>query len=163
MKMESIIRILDDYSDRNSIQLSMHNFKIEKHKVNLHRYKLNGGKENLGDYLSEVVVDYMLQKATLSRDVSVKSTKHLYAIGSIIGAGWQNATIWGTGFLSEQPTWLKHTSKYVRKLDIRAVRGPETGKILKSMGYEVPSVYGDPAILMKDIYNPGVCGGEKAV
>lgn len=39
-----------------------------------------------------------------------------------------------------------------RKLDVRAVRGPVTRAILMDYGYSVPEVYGDPAIIMPEIY-----------
>lgn len=39
-------------------------------------------------------------------------------------------------------------------LDIRSVRGPVTRNILMDLGYDVPSVYGDPAILLPLFYNP---------
>ncbi len=39
-------------------------------------------------------------------------------------------------------------------MDIRAVRGPLTRRVLQACGYNVPKIFGDPAILLPDIYNP---------
>jgi pyruvyltransferase len=38
--------------------------------------------------------------------------------------------------------------------DIRAVRGPNTRKVLIENGFDCPDIYGDPAILMPLFYNP---------
>lgn len=105
--------------------------------------------ENLGDYLSKVVVEWMLEKRGLSMDSNVEKTKCLYAVGSILGFGFQDATVWGSGLLRKENAY-----RLVRqKLDIRAVRGPVTRNILLSMGVNCPNCYGDPAILMPLIYN----------
>ena len=73
----------------------------------------------------------------------------IYAIGSVLHLiDTNNAIVWGTGLLSE--SFLPSVSK----LDIRAVRGPLTRKVLLSNGYDCPSIYGDPALLLPFFYNP---------
>src|SRR5699024_8143448 len=80
----------------------------------------------------------------------IGKTKHLYAVGSVITAGIQDCTIWGSGILYTNLIYrLKN-----RNLDIRSVRGPFTRTILMEYGYNVPNKYGDPAILMTEIYKP---------
>lgn len=103
---------------------------------------------NLGDTLSPVVVNYMLEQRNIKPDIKVKEKKHLYAIGSVLTAGIQDATVWGSGILNAKLTYRLEK----RKLDIRAVRGPVTRTILMDYGFNVPEVYGDPAILMPEIY-----------
>lgn len=76
----------------------------------------------------------------------------MYAIGSIITAGCQDCTIWGSGCLNT--TILSRLRS--RKLDVRAVRGPLTRMVLMEHGYAVPEIYGDPAILMPLIFDPEV-------
>lgn len=77
---------------------------IKKNRVNLHAYHPEwefdtaSDMQNLGDYLSSVVVSFMLDKKGYSLSAVVPSTRHLYAIGSILLMGYQNACIWGTGF-----------------------------------------------------------------
>jgi pyruvyltransferase len=39
-------------------------------------------------------------------------------------------------------------------LDVRAVRGPRTRKFLLECNIKCPAIYGDPAIIMPEIYNP---------
>ena len=81
----------------------------------------------------------------------------MFAIGSIIDLGSQDATIWGSGLLNNNSqSKLGLDSNRGRKLDIRCVRGPYTRTILKNVGYECPDIYGDPAIIMPLIFNPDV-------
>ena len=76
---------------------------------------------------------------------------HFYAIGSIIDGGYQDATVWGSGLLrGKNKYWWSN----LRKLDIRAVRGPLTRQALLSNGFTCPEVYGDPAILLPMFYQP---------
>lgn len=103
---------------------------------------------NLGDILSPVVVNYMLGLKNIKPDVRIDKKKHLYAIGSVLTAGIQDATVWGSGVLNAKLTYRLEK----RRLDVRAVRGPVTRAILLDYGYSVPEVYGDPAIIMPEIY-----------
>ena len=147
--------LLHLYRIRNKCILRDERFSIKNGKVNLHYWKFGRKSENLGDYLSSVVVDFMKEYYALDDSYSCK-TKHLYAIGSILQAGRQNATVWGSGFLDPLTHRLSKYMKYFRKLDIRIVRGPNTRKHLLKLGYKCPEIYGDPAILMPLIYK-GCC------
>jgi len=105
---------------------------------------------NLGDQISPIIVNYMLSKKAISPDTPISKTRHLCAIGSVLTAGIQDCTVWGSGVLNAKLTYrLKR-----RKLDVRAVRGPITRAVLMDYGYKIPQVYGDPAIFMPDIYTP---------
>lgn len=44
-----------------------------------------------------------------------------------------------------------------RKYDIRLLRGPITGEVMKSAGYPIANVYADPAVIMPLIYTPKIC------
>lgn len=132
--------------------------KAEKNRVNLHYYHAewqDGIESNLGDYLSGVIVRWMCGKEGLRFDKPVVGTRHLYALGSILQMGYQNATVWGSGFAFELSRGRGCLHKH-RRLDIRCVRGPRTRDTLKGMGFECPRAYGDPALLMPLIYKPGV-------
>lgn len=108
--------------------------------------------KNVGDNISPVIVQYAADTYGIDYKRKTTETSHLYAIGSIITAGAQDCTIWGSGLLNTKILGRL----YKRKLDVRAVRGPLTRAVLMDRGYEVPEVYGDPAILMPLIYNPEV-------
>lgn len=123
--------------------------KAVPHTVNLNWWKLGGEHQNIGDALSPIVTEWMKKYYNIDMDYT-KKIRHLYAIGSIINSGYQNATIWGSGILEDRLFWWR----FIRKLDIRCVRGPVTRDILLKNGYQCPKIYGDPAVLMPMIYMP---------
>lgn len=145
------------YYRRNKKILNNFHRKTERNVVNLHWWSTLDKKnfENIGDYLSLIVCEYMLTKKNLSFKDNVGKTKHLYGIGSIIQAGAQDATIWGSG-LKNGNKELCYLSNKTRKLDIKLVRGPLTRKILSENGYKCSEKYGDPALLMPLIYKPKI-------
>lgn len=78
----------------------------------------------------------------------MKTFPKLACIGSILHTiEYDNTVVWGSGLLTENhlPT---------HKLDIRAVRGPLTRKVLLMHGFNCPEVYGDPALLLPYFYKP---------
>ncbi len=127
--------------------------RVRRNRVNLHYWRPTLFSDNLGDYLSKVIVDFILKEQKLSLDQPVKRTRHLLAIGSILGFNVINATVWGSGMFKnkEYENRIKK-SKY----DIRAVRGPETKKQLESFGLKCPDIMGDPAILLPLFYKPNI-------
>lgn len=132
------------YSRRNDYILF--GDKAENNKVNLNYTKNN----NLGDMLSPVIVNYMLYQEGITPTTPILEKRHLYAVGSVLAGGPQDCTVWGSGILSVNGiNWL-----YNRSLDIRAIRGPITRALLMELGYKVPEVFGDPAVLMPEIYMP---------
>lgn len=124
---------------------------VKKKQVNLEWWSK---RKNLGDVLSEVVYEWMLQNEGINPNDKVRKTTHLFGIGSVIGMGNFDAVIWGSGVHTFKTIKDIMSQNRYRKYDIRAVRGPVTESILKTCGYECPQVYGDPAILMKEIYMP---------
>ncbi len=156
IKLMRIYKIIRRYIKRNTYILDDEHRKTQKNVVNLHYWNFSKGKkQNLGDYLSKIIVEYMLKLKDIDPNKVLKKTKHLYAIGSILHSGMADATIWGSGFYKEQEhTYLRQMfNKYFRKLDVRAVRGPKTRSELMMYG-EVPEIYGDPAIILPLIYQP---------
>ena len=121
--------------------------KALPNRVNLNYWD---GKPNLGDAISPVIVEHLLSKKGLTLLSPTKKTSHLYAVGSVITAGVQDCTIWGSGILY---TLLGYRLKG-RKLDVRAVRGPLTRVMLLEYGYNVPEIFGDPAIFLPEVYTP---------
>ena len=66
--------------------------------------------------------------------------KHYLTVGSIIGLANRNSIVWGSGIIKK--------NEKVRKAKFVAVRGPKTRNRLLELGYKVPQIYGDPAILL---------------
>lgn len=122
---------------------------IKRNAVNVYYFKRQGNVDNVGDLLSLVIVDFMKRKLLIV-DSRLRSTKRLFAIGSIIDMAKSTMTIWGSGlrnFKSSPP-------KY--RLDVRAVRGPRTREKLLQSGVDCPEVYGDPALLLPLFYDKEV-------
>lgn len=151
MDYRTVNDVVKAYIRRNHIILSDLNKAAEANAVNLHWWGLPGTQQNVGDMLSPVVVEFLLRKHDLMRNASSSRTRHLYAVGSIIDGGYQDAIVWGSGLLRGKDHYWWHR---FRKLDIRAVRGPLTRQALMNNGYECPKVYDDPAILMPLFYQP---------
>lgn len=136
--------------------------KAKKNRVNLFDYhpeltsfyRQNNNRWNLGDSLGIVITEWMLAKRNLSLNTPVNRRKHFYCVGSNIIGAYQNATIWGSGALHPPGIKLKRflTTSPMRKLDLRAVRGPLSRNLLIELGHKCPEIYGDPAILMPFIY-----------
>lgn len=154
----------------NSINARYLDIPAKKNQVNIFQYHPNrlgldlyqNKPYNLGDSLGEVIVDYFLKQKGIDINAKVSSTKHLYCVGTNIHGAYQDASIWGSGIFLQKKIdrLLQKLSR--RKLDIRAVRGPLTKKVLEEYGFKCPDVFGDPAILMPLIYNPNVKKQTKA-
>ena len=156
LQNSDIKNILTAFLFRNKIILTNQDQAVIPNTVNLHWWKINRNIQNVGDMLSVIVTNYMIQKNNICNQNI--PTRHLYAIGSIIDGGYQNATIWGSGLLrGNQNYWWRH----FRKLDVRCVRGPETRNGLLKNGYSCPEIYGDPAVLMPLIYDPSQAETQK--
>ncbi|MCD7789592.1 MAG: polysaccharide pyruvyl transferase family protein [Bacteroides thetaiotaomicron] len=112
-------------------------------------------KNNLGDTLTPVICQWMLDRNGIKPDKKINGTKHLLTLGSVLGQGGQfDATVWGSGIHTfDSCVVVARRSKY-RKFDIRSVRGPITRKALLAAQYDCPAVYGDPAILMPLMFSP---------
>ena len=102
-------------------------------------------KPNFGDLLSPIIVSHLAQKPVRFST----SPGKLLAVGSILGfAARDNDLIWGSGML-----W---PARLPKMLHVAAVRGPKTREVLLRQGIDCPAVYGDPAWLMPQIYNPKI-------
>jgi len=76
--------------------------------------------------------------------------ENLQFIGSVLGEANKNSIIWGTGAISKDVKIKEHPKK------VLAVRGPLTRNLLLDQGIECPVVYGDPALLLPQFYNPSI-------
>lgn len=111
------------------------------------------GKDNFGDLLSK----YLLEKITKLKVQKICHPsmrrykyfiKHYLTIGSILEVANTNSIIWGSGIIRK--------NQFVEKSKFLAVRGPRTRSRLLELGYEVPEVYGDPAILLPKYFENNV-------
>ncbi|MFH8252156.1 polysaccharide pyruvyl transferase family protein [Microbacterium sp. B2969] len=76
-------------------------------------------------------------------------------MGSILHLARDGDVVWGTGVNG------KMLQSVYPRLDVRAVRGPRTAERLHRAGVEVPEVYGDPALLLPDLWTDEQLGIER--
>ena len=113
--------------------------------VELFRWRPKNGEENFGDHLSSAIVTSLAASREYFLDEIVPRPRRLLAIGSILQYATAGDVVWGTGWNGNTP----RESHSFPSLDVRAVRGPLTGDLLRSRGIEVPAIYGDPALLTR--------------
>ncbi len=155
-----------------------------KNKINLYWFKEKKGYGNFGDELNPYIIrsisncdvryfdvktilddkvialktlTYSLFKKHISLGLYVKylysnlvsQPKILFAIGSILQyTTLNNLTVWGSGIVKKNAVFSN--------ANFTAVRGKYTQNRLRELGYNVPSVVGDPAILLPLIYKPTI-------
>ncbi|MDD3293016.1 MAG: polysaccharide pyruvyl transferase family protein [Candidatus Pacebacteria bacterium] len=105
-------------------------------------YWLNQDR-NFGDMLTPILFERL---GVLFEKASEDDKEKLLAIGSVIFVSKENDVVWGSGVMSD------NDFQAPKGLKVLAVRGPKTKEKLKNC--EVPDIFGDPAILMPDVYTP---------
>ena len=116
--------------------------------------KMQGkSKENYGDLLGK----YLVEKISGRKVVFAWPKKFSFldffepiyvTIGSILANVNNKCIVWGSGIVSKDYP--------IKKAEYLAVRGPQTRAFLLKQGYEVPEIYGDPALLLPKYYNPEI-------
>jgi pyruvyltransferase len=110
-------------------------------------------KENFGDVLGK----YLVEKISGKKVVFAWPKKFSFydwfspiyvTIGSVLANVNHKCIVWGSGIINQE---IK-----IKKAVFLAVRGPQTRNFLINLGYEVPEVYGDPALLLPRYFNPSV-------
>nr|WP_154922041.1 polysaccharide pyruvyl transferase family protein [Microbacterium testaceum] len=105
---------------------------------------------NFGDLLGPEVVRALAPPARSSAlaDVLAPLRPRLFSVGSVLHFTRTGDHVWGTGWNGKIPV-EKLTA---RRLRVHAVRGPLTRATLRDRGIDAPEVYGDPALLLPDLY-----------
>ncbi len=108
-------------------------------------------QENYGDILSAQIVSWVGDQEVSFYNAPHSKKKwfkkpYLMAIGSIMNYTQPKAIVWGSGIISRKDQFSNAT--------FCAVRGPLSRKRIQELGYSCPEVYGDPAILLPDYYQP---------
>jgi pyruvyltransferase len=110
-------------------------------------------RENYGDLLSRYIVEKVSNRAVKwvnpSKTLWYGINKQNYsAIGSILHHTSRQTIVWGSGIIDRK--------KVIRAKKFLAVRGPLTRKYIIKSGMECPEIYGDPALLLPEFYNPEI-------
>jgi pyruvyltransferase len=92
-------------------------------------------------------VEELLRRSGLNREEPVKSAR-LLTVGSVLRLARDGDVVWGTGVNGKS---LDAEYGFTR-LDVRAVRGPLTRDFLLARGIKVPEVYGDPGLLVGQLW-----------
>ncbi|SNS64495.1 pyruvyltransferase [Belliella buryatensis] len=129
-----------------SVKYSFRSFLNKYHWVSYDKHK-----NNFGDILTPHIIAHLSDKK-VKRIPSLfyRFTNHFFMIGSILQKSTSKTIIWGSGFISAKVKCKEEP------LEICAVRGPLTKSKLEAAGIECPNVFGDPALLMPEIYKPKV-------
>lgn len=101
---------------------------------------------NFGDLLGPLLVERLLTRMLSA--VAVEGAPRLLGLGSVLHLAEDGDVVWGSGVNGKIPV----SEITASKLDIRAVRGPRTREILRSLGHDVPETYGDPALLLNTLF-----------
>lgn len=128
---------------KNTIRLFWWNEKIIQGK----------SKENYGDVLGKFLVEKISGKKVVFAWPKKFSFLDFFSpiyvtIGSILANVNHKCIVWGSGIINRE---IK-----IKNAKFLAVRGPQTRKYLLGLGYEVPEVYGDPALLLPRYFHPKV-------
>ncbi|NVK54107.1 MAG: polysaccharide pyruvyl transferase family protein [Alteromonadaceae bacterium] len=101
---------------------------------------------NWGDMINIDILEHISDSKVV--DCPLGYRVHLLGIGSVLVTANKNSIVWGSGFISENQ---KVKSK---PLKVCAVRGPKSRAMLLEQDIECPEVFGDPALLLPEIYSP---------
>ncbi|SOC44070.1 tetratricopeptide repeat protein [Rhizobium subbaraonis] len=98
---------------------------------------------NFGDILNP----YLIEKLTGIPPRYAPRGKGMLCIGSVIKFATTGTIVWGTG-TPRMTDVLAPDARYL------AVRGPLTRELVLKSGGECPEVFGDPALLLPQLYTP---------
>lgn len=109
-------------------------------------------EKNLGDRLSPIIIEYVtgIKPKWVPGD---EPCRKLLALGSILEHAKENDILWGTG------TKFRITIPELRTPPL-AVRGPRTAECI---GPHSTNVFGDPGILLPEIFTPVTQAEDKIV
>lgn len=101
---------------------------------------------NYGDQLSEYIANKLSGKEVVYVN---QDSFNFMNIGSILSTDVKNSIICGNGFAN-------YKDVVYRPLDILSVRGLLTYFKLLKNNINCPKIYGDPSLIMKEIFNPKI-------
>ncbi len=112
------------------------------------------GFDNFGDLLGPLIVERIRAQRRLSRPQ--RRGPRLLAVGSIMRLAHAGDVVWGAGINGKTVD-----ETVFPRVDVRAVRGPRTAAVLRSFGNDVPDVFGDPALLIPQLWSDEELGVDR--
>lgn len=110
----------------------------------LRRVHIKPRVNNFGDLIGPRLVQALVPEGSRAR----RRGSRLITVGSILHFAKDGDTVWGSGVNGKMDPALHAFTN----LDVRAVRGPLTREFLLARGIDVPAVYGDPALLLPELF-----------
>src|SRR5690606_36141951 len=113
--------------------------------------KFNSKLENFGDVITPYIILRLSGFYPIFFNVNSKFSrffKHYLMTGSIIGLSTKKSIVWGSGIITR--------NEKISGGRFLAVRGPRTAKRLKELGFDSPSFFGDPGLLISKLYMPNI-------
>ena len=111
--------------------------------------------DNFGDLLGPLVVRELLRRSGREHPVT---DARLLSIGSVLHFARDGDVVWGSGVNGKTLA----APVTATRLDVRAVRGPRTRAVLARHGIDAPEVYGDPGLLVGELWPRESFGGRPA-
>ncbi|EMY35717.1 glycosyl transferase, partial [Arthrobacter crystallopoietes BAB-32] len=120
------------------------------------------GKPNFGDTIGPWLVEMITGRPA----INTKGKRHigntLVTVGSLLNyLDRGGLEIWGTGLIAPMGEDTVRRLQQRKPRRIHAVRGRKTHEELtRKLGWDVPAVFGDPALLLPRFYSPSTEGGR---
>lgn len=113
-------------------------------------------KSNFGDQITPWLIEMMTGRPAYNTIGLPLAGQAVMAAGSIItGMNRGDMTVWGSGLISPLDDSRVEVLKHRAPRRITAVRGEFThAELTKKLGWEVPAVFGDPALLLPSFFKP---------
>nr|WP_231747912.1 polysaccharide pyruvyl transferase family protein [Auraticoccus cholistanensis] len=113
-------------------------------------------KANFGDVLGPMLIDYITGRPAINVRSFPSHDPGLFTVGSVAAHLTRpGARIWGSGVIGTLPAKKLAELAEVPPAAITAVRGALTRQqLVEGLGWQVPEVYGDPALLLPRWYTP---------
>ncbi|WP_201615197.1 polysaccharide pyruvyl transferase family protein [Psychrobacter sp. JCM 18902] len=122
---------------------SLTNYEFSENPILLNWW-IRPAPGNMGDWLSPYILSKVAKRSVKYAPPPKAKVISLGSVGKFIS---DHHTAWGTG-ISARHTDMNKNARYL------AVRGPYTAEAISLSGGTSPRVFGDPAILMPDLYQP---------
>ncbi|MEP4532850.1 MAG: polysaccharide pyruvyl transferase family protein [Saccharospirillum sp.] len=105
---------------------------------------------NFGDWIGPYIFKELSGLSPTHKKPSNKSLTSVYVtVGSLASWFCEDSIVWGSGIIDRD-------QRFWKPREVCAVRGAYTRGRFLDQGFDCPEIYGDPAILLSDLYNPDV-------
>ncbi|SFR19281.1 polysaccharide pyruvyl transferase family protein [Poseidonocella sedimentorum] len=117
---------------------------------------------NFGDLIGPMVVARLLERAGIAGPAplsfeEIGTRRKLLSVGSVLHYAQDGDIVWGAGRNGKVGAEMHRFTT----LDVRMVRGPLTRAFLEERGIAAPEIYGDPALLIPELFADRMQGWQR--